>query len=223
MSDTNREDPEAPGEADAAGSDSAASDAGAEDRHLVGAAQVGDLPAPAGELALEDDVSEDDVSENGASEDGAEEQVGGEMSLQQAAAQLGVMRYVHAAFLAAAVLASYLLGHVALAVWNLLADTPDVARQLPVLLEYSEEQRASATLIIGAVVGVLLVLSYYRRPSVKNWATEVAGELARVTWPDRETVTNGTIIVLVAGAVAAVYVTVLDRLWGYLTNLVYGA
>ncbi len=218
MSDTNREDPEAPGEADAAGSDSATSDAGGEDRHMVGAAQVGDLPAPAGELALEDDASE-----NSASEDGAEEQVGGEMSLQQAASQLGVMRYVHAAFLAAAVLASYLLGHVALAAWNLLADTPDVARQLPVLLEYSEEQRASATLIIGAVVGVLLVLSYYRRPSVKNWATEVAGELARVTWPDRETVTNGTIVVLVAGAVAAVYVAVLDRLWGYLTNLVYGA
>lgn len=205
MSDTNREDPEAPGEAEEAA-------AAAADDHLVGAAQVGDLPAPAGELALEDDA----VGQ-------AEEQVGGEMSLEQAASQIGVMRYVHAAFLAAAVLVSYLFGHVGLSLWNFLADLPEATRQVPQLLEYTEEQRATLTLIIGAVVGVLLVLSYYRRPSVKNWATEVAGELARVTWPDRETVTSGTIVVLVAGAVAAVYVTVLDRLWGYLTNLIYGA
>jgi preprotein translocase subunit SecE len=115
------------------------------------------------------------------------------------------------------------MGQLALAAWNFLADYPDAVRQVPALIEYTEDERASLTLIIGAVVGLLLVLRYYRRPSVKNWATEVAGELARVTWPTRETVTNGTIVVLVAGAIAALYVAVLDRLWGYLTNLIYGA
>lgn len=140
----------------------------------------------------------------------------------QVASQLGVQRYVHAAFFAAAILASYLLGKILLAAWNTLADWPDAVRRLPVLLEYTEDERASMTLVIGAVLGVLMVLRYYRRPSVRNWATDVAGELARVTWPSKDTVTNGTVVVLVAGAVATFYVAVLDRLWSYLTNLVYG-
>ena len=56
-------------------------------------------------------------------------------------------------------------------------------------------------------------MRYYRRPSVKKWATDVATE-PRVTWPDKETVTNGTIVVLVAGTVATLYVAVPDRFWG---------
>ena len=76
---------------------------------------------------------------------------------------------------------------------------------------------------IGAVIGVLVVLYYYRKESVRSWAGEVASELGRVTWPNKETVTNGTMVVLVASLVATVYVALLDRFWGYLTNLVYGA
>ena len=151
-----------------------------------------------------------------------EELPGGEQPVEQVAEQLGVLKYVQAAFFAAGILAAYLVGKLFLAAWNTLADWPDAVRQFPVLIEYTEDERASFTLIIGAVVGVLLVLRYYRRPSVKSWATEVAGELARVTWPSKDTVTNGTIVVIVAGVVATLYVTVLDKLWGYLTNLVYG-
>jgi len=58
---------------------------------------------------------------------------------------------------------------------------------------------------------------------VRDWADEVAIELSRVTWPTREQVTNGTIVVIVASAVAAVYVALLDRFWGFVTTLVYGA
>jgi len=138
------------------------------------------------------------------------------------ASELGVERYVHAAFLATALLSAYLLGKLLGAGWGYLLDWPDVVRRYPVLLEYTEEQRGSITLLIGAVLGALLVLRYYRRPFVRNWATGVAGELSRVTWPSKDAVTNGTVVVLVAGAVATFYVAVLDRLWGYLTNLVYG-
>jgi preprotein translocase subunit SecE len=76
---------------------------------------------------------------------------------------------------------------------------------------------------VGAVLGLALVFWYYRKESVRNWAGEVASELSRVTWPNKETVTNGTMVVLVATLVATVYVAILDRFWGYLTNLVYGA
>jgi preprotein translocase subunit SecE len=141
---------------------------------------------------------------------------------EPAAALIGVERYVHAAFLAAAVIAAYVLGKVLHAGWNRLMDWPEAVRQFPALLEYTEDQRGSVTLLIGAVLGALIVLRYYRRPFVRNWATGVAGELSRVTWPSKDAVTSGTVVVLVAGAVATFYVAVLDRLWGYLTNLVYG-
>lgn len=140
-----------------------------------------------------------------------------------AAGQVGVERYVHAAFFAAGILAAYISGKLLLSLWNTLAEWPDAVRSIPFLIEYTEEERGSLTLIVGAVVGVLLILRYYRRPSVRNWAASVASELARVTWPSKDTVTNGTIVVLVAGAIATVYIALLDRLWGYLTNLVYGA
>lgn len=139
------------------------------------------------------------------------------------AGHIGVQRYVHASFFLAGILAAYLSGKVLAAAWNALADWPEAVRSLPVLIEYTEDERASLTLVIGAVVGVLLVLRYYRRPAVRSWATDVASELSRVTWPNKDTVTNGTIVVLVAGAVATLYIALLDRLWGYLTNLIYGA
>lgn len=140
-----------------------------------------------------------------------------------AAGHVGVERYVHAAFFAFGILVAYLSGKVLLAAWNSLADWPMAVKTLPFLIQFGEDERASQTLVIGAVVGVVLVLRYYRRPTVRSWATSVASELARVTWPSKETVTNGTIVVLVAGAVATLYIALLDRLWGYLTNLVYGA
>jgi len=155
----------------------------------------------------------------GTGEEGTGEEGSGE---EQLATQLGVQKYVHAAFFSAGILSAYLFGKVLLAAWNSLAEWPDAVRQLPLLLEYTEDERGSMTLVIGAVLGALLILRYYRRPSVRSWATDVAGELARVTWPSKDTVTNGTIVVLVAGAVATFYVAVLDRLWSYLTNLVYG-
>lgn len=140
-----------------------------------------------------------------------------------APSELGVERYVHAAFFVVGLLTAYLAGKLLLSAWNMIADWPAAARAVPQLLSFSEEDRGNLTLVIGAVLGVLLVLRYYRRPAVRSWATEVAGELSKVTWPSREMVTNGTLIVLIAGAIATVYVTLLDRFWGYLTNLVYGA
>lgn len=139
------------------------------------------------------------------------------------AAALGAARYVHAAFFGAGILAAYLGGKVMLAVWNYLADWPDAVRYVPQLIQYGEDERGTITLAVGALLGALLVAYYYKKETVRVWAGEVASELSRVTWPNKETVTNGTMVVLVASLVATVYVALLDRVWGYLTNLVYGA
>lgn len=175
-----------------------------------------------GEAAMEAIASGKAIVHERDSEEGATSSEEEQREQEEAATVLGVQRYVHAAFFGAGILSAYLLGKVFQSAWNSLVDWPELVRAMPVLIEYAEDERASITLIMGAVVGAALVLRYYRRPAVRSWATDVATELARVTWPNKDTVTNGTIVVLIAGAVATFYVAVLDRLWGYLTNLVYG-
>jgi preprotein translocase subunit SecE len=146
-----------------------------------------------------------------------------EVDPDREAAALGATKYVHAAFFGAGILAAYLSGKLMLTAWNILADWPEAVRRVPQLIQYGEDERGTITLGVGAVLGVILVAYYYRRETVRAWAGEVASELSRVTWPNKETVTNGTMVVIVASLVATVYVALLDRFWGYLTNLVYGA
>ena len=140
-----------------------------------------------------------------------------------APAQLGAGRFVHAAFFALATLAGYLSARLFTSVWNWLAEWPFAVQHLPQLLRLSEDERGSVGSAVGVFVGLASLIYLYRRPAIRAWSEEVAGELTKVTWPDRETVTNGTVIVIVASLVATVYVTLLDRLWGFATRLIYGS
>ena len=137
--------------------------------------------------------------------------------------ELGAAKYVQTAFFAAGICAAYFVSKVLNMLWNILAEWPVVARQVPWLLRYGEDERPTFTLVAGAIVGLVLTLYYYRKEGLRRWASEVASELSKVTWPKREQVTNGTIVVLAAGAFATVYVGLLDRLWSFVTMLVYGA
>jgi len=186
------------------------------------------------DLERDAERSESELPEQGELDEGAELAKGGadsdgDSSVDAAsddeaeAGEMGSARYVHAAFFAAGILSAYICAKLLLAAWNMLADWPEAVRQLPALIQYGEDERATVTLVVGAVLGVFLVFWNYRKESVRNWAGEVASELSRVTWPNKETVTNGTMVVLVATLVGTVYVALLDRFWGYLTNLVYGA
>ena len=136
---------------------------------------------------------------------------------------LGATKYVHAAFFAGGILVAYLSGKILAAAWNRLAEWPAAVRTVPQLLRYGEDERATFTMIAGACVGLIAVIQTYRRARVRQFADEVAVELSKVTWPDKEAVTNGTIIVVVATAVATIYIALLDRFWAFVTALIYGA
>lgn len=141
----------------------------------------------------------------------------------ESAVTLGSERYVHAAFFLAGILAAYLASKTLVLCWNQLSGWPAAVRAVPQLVSFSEEQRDSYALIAGAGIGTLTVIQSYRKEHVRTWANEVAAELSKVTWPTREAVLNGTLVVVVASALATVYVTILDRIWSFLTTLVYGA
>jgi len=139
------------------------------------------------------------------------------------AATLGATKYVHAAFFAVGILAAFLSSKILGGAWTHLTEWPAAVRAVPQLVAFSEEQRDTYTLVGGALIGAIGVLQAYRKEGVRTWADEVATELARVTWPNREAVTNGTLVVIVASMIAALYVAVLDRFWSFLTTWVYGA
>ena len=136
---------------------------------------------------------------------------------------LGAVRYVHAAFFLAAILGAYVVSKLLSLGWGFIAEWPAAVRAVPQLVAYAEDEREGFTLVAGAVAGTIAVIQVYRRESIRGWADDVATELSRVTWPTRETVMNGTIVVVLASAIGTVYVAILDRFWSFLTTLVYGA
>jgi len=139
------------------------------------------------------------------------------------AGNLGASKYVHAAFFAVGILAAFLGSKILGGAWTHLSEWPAAVRAAPQLVAFSEEQRDTYCLVGGALIGAVGVLQAYRKESVRTWAGEVATELSKVSWPNREAVTNGTLVVIVASMIAAVYIAVLDRFWSFLTTWVYGA
>jgi len=141
----------------------------------------------------------------------------------EAAEALGADKYVFAAFFTAGIGVAYLVGKTLDSIWNHLASEAWVVRRAAFLLRFPEDERPTYTMLVGAVVGIVATILCLRRDRLRRWAEDVALELSKVTWPKRETVTNGTIVVIAAGVFATVYIGLLDRLWGFVTMLVYGA
>lgn len=138
-------------------------------------------------------------------------------------AQLGVTRYVLTAFLAVGVTVAYVAGKMLESIWNSLASWSTATRHASWLVRYREDERPGFTMVAGALIGIAFGVWLYKKPGVRQWADEVAGELAKVHWPNRELVQNGTVVVVVTGLFATIYVGLLDRLWVFVTTLVYGA
>jgi preprotein translocase subunit SecE len=137
--------------------------------------------------------------------------------------QLGATRYVLAAFFAGGMAVAYVVNKAIGAGWNRLADNAWLVQRAPFLSGIAEDDRSTYTTLIGAIIGLLVTIYAYRREDVRTWTNEVAAELAKVSWPSKKEVTNSTVVVIVASAFATIYLALLDRFWGFVTNLVYGA
>jgi len=167
------------------------------------------------ELSASEDLGAPLAKAEGEAEAEAEEEV--------AATAFGAQRYVHAAFFVAGILIAFVSHKLIGLAWGRLAEWPAAVRAVPQLIAYAEDDRESITLVAGALVGALAVIQTYRREGIRRGADEVATELSKVTWPTREVVMNGTLVVVVASAIGTAYIALLDRFWGFLTTLVYGA
>jgi preprotein translocase subunit SecE len=189
--------------------------------------EAGDQRAASGSLssaASEQDGDGDGDDAEGASKTEASPQEGeeGEEDEEQAAGQLGIQRYVLAAFFTAGILGAYVLGKFIHGVWSWAANKDWFHNTLPSLAAVADEQRTNYGTAVGALIALFLVVRTYRKPEVRAWADEVANELNKVKWPTRKEVSNSTVVVIAASAVATIYLALLDRLWSFVTDLFYG-
>jgi preprotein translocase subunit SecE len=84
------------------------------------------------------------------------------------------------------------------------------------------EPRDEIVMPLAALVGAGAALYYWYRTRARELAEEVATEMSKVTWPSRTEVTNGTVVVIVTTVVSTVFFALMDKFWGFVTNLVYG-
>jgi preprotein translocase SecE subunit len=126
--------------------------------------------------------------------------------------QLGTRRFVYAAYFAGAIAIAFLGSKVFDFAWlKLQSYKPAVG-----------EPRDEVVMPASALLGVGAALYYWNRTRARQLAEEVATEMSKVTWPTRTEVTNGTVVVIVTTIVSTVFFALMDKFWGFVTNLVYG-
>jgi len=121
---------------------------------------------------------------------------------------MGLTRYVHLAFALLAVTFAFLLANLFETVARWFVD--DLNTYLGVL-----ETTLYATPV--ALGGVFLL---WRNPTVFGWATEVAQEMKKVTWPTKEETRASTIVVIVLTIIMSIFLGLFDLFWSYITDLV---
>jgi preprotein translocase subunit SecE len=127
-------------------------------------------------------------------------------------AQLGTQRFVYAAYFAGAIGIAFIVSKALAFGWfRLQTYRPAIG-----------EPRDEIVMPLSALVGALTAVYYWVRTRARELAEEVATEMSKVTWPSRTEVTNGTVVVIVTTIVSTVFFALMDRFWGFVSNLVYG-
>jgi preprotein translocase SecE subunit len=126
--------------------------------------------------------------------------------------QMGTRRFVFAAYFAGAIGIAFILSKAIDLGWqNLEAYSPSIG-----------DPRDEITMPFAALAGVLAAVYFWKRTRARQLVEEVATEMSLVTWPTRTEVTNGTVVVIVTTVVSTVFFALMDKFWGFVTNLVYG-
>ena len=167
----------------------------------------------------EDAVSDDEDAER---DEGADDD--DESDEEPMAVALGIQRYVGFAFVALWLVVGFIVSRALreglgeLNAWpaftNKAAQSKAIAAFTAIPNEGEFLSLANLSMALGATIGGLIALHYYRRQ-------DVADEVSKVKWPTRKEVGNYTVIVIAGSALLTAYLTLLDRFWSFVTNLIY--
>jgi preprotein translocase subunit SecE len=175
-------------------------------------ADEGDLAVRDADAPVQADAGSDGADKAEASDDGDAPAGGGDDDVI-VPTQLGTRRFVYAAYFAAGIAVAFLLSKFIDTGWT----------KLSLWKPQFGEPREEIVMTGSAIAGTLVAVYYYRDPKTRTLVDEIASELSKVSWPDRPTVMNSTLVVIVTTLVATTFFALMDRFWGFVTNLVYGA
>lgn len=131
----------------------------------------------------------------------------------QSSNALGAERFVYAGYFAAAVGAAFVFAKLGHAAWVKLAAWKP---------EQVGEPRDEIVYGVAGLLGVALAVHYWRKKEAREYATEVADELSKVTWPTKKEVQNSTLVVVLTTLFATVFFALMDQFWRFITDKVYG-
>jgi preprotein translocase subunit SecE len=81
------------------------------------------------------------------------------------------------------------------------------------------------TFIVGigaiAIAGIATLVAW-RNEQVFTLASEVAGELRKVSWPTRKETMSSTVVVIITTIISAAFLGVFDTVWSAVTRFIYG-
>ena len=117
---------------------------------------------------------------------------------------LGLARWVQLAFMALAVILLWVFDKIVTIVWD----------------KFAEPKPVLVTLAAGALA-MATTIALYRHPKVSRISHEVVGELAKVTWPNRDEIRISTIVVIITSIIASAIVGAFDAAWSAITDLIY--
>lgn len=157
-------------------------------------------------------AASDSVGASGA-RDLEEQADAGEDDSVNAPTQLGTSRFVYAAYFAGGIVVAFLLSKLGSMVWT----------RISLWRPQYGEPHDEIVMPIAGIIGALVAVYYYRDQKTRTLVDEVASELSKVTWPSRQDVMNSTFVVIVTTLLATTFFALMDRFWGFVTNLVYGA
>jgi preprotein translocase subunit SecE len=149
---------------------------------------------------------------SGAEAEGDEDKAEAPDEREAAPSQLGAKRFVYAAYFAGGIGIAFIVSKaLSLAWYRLQTWKPAIG-----------EPRDEIIMPVAGLIGVGAALYYWYRTRARQLAEEVAAEMSKVTWPTRTEVQNGTFVVIVTTLVSTVFFALMDKFWGFITNLVYG-
>jgi preprotein translocase subunit SecE len=128
-------------------------------------------------------------------------------------AQLGLQRFVFAAYFVVAMLVAFIADKAISVGWYRLSQWKPAFG----------EPREDVAIALALVASVATTLWAWKHENVRRLIEEVATELGQVTWPSKDDVGRSTAVVVGTTILATVFFALMDALWRFLTNLVYGA
>ncbi len=117
---------------------------------------------------------------------------------------LGIARWVQFGYIALFALSFWLFDRITTVVWD----------------QFAEPNAALISGIAAAIAG-LITLVMWRSTSIRSFAQDSAGELAKVTWPNKKETWSNTVVVIVTSVIASLILFTFDAAWSAITDMIY--